>query len=208
VAESESSLIAQAVQGDRDALARLLKQHTPALRRNSSLSIPQRWQALLSIDDVLQQTFTDAVLGIRRFVPKPGASFGGWLATIARRNLQDAIRMLEAHKRGGRSRPIRSADADESYDGLFDLLLDSTTTPSGHVARNEIGALLERAIDSLPQDHRTAVRMYDLEGRSVEDVAGALGRTPGAAYMLRARAHRWLREILGRSSDFFGNSRE
>ncbi len=50
--------------------------------------------------------------------------------------------------------------------------------------------------------------MYDLEGRSVEDVAGALGRTPGAAYMLRARAHRWLREILGRSSDFFGNSRE
>jgi RNA polymerase sigma-70 factor (ECF subfamily) len=208
VGESESSLVAQAVQGDRDALAALLEQHAPALRRNSSLAMPRRWQSLLSIDDVLQQTFTDAVFAVRRFVPRPGASFGGWLATLARRNLQDVIRMLEAAKRGGRSQPVRSAGLDESYDGLFDLLLDSSTTPSRHVAQEEIGALLDRAIDTLPQDYRATVRMCDLEGRSVEDVATSLGRTTGAVYMLRARAHRWLREILGQSSDFFGNSSE
>jgi DNA-directed RNA polymerase specialized sigma24 family protein len=39
--------------------------------------------------------------------------------------------------------------------------------------------------------------MFDLEGRPVQQIASALQRSEGAVYMLRARAHDRLREILG-----------
>ena len=58
---------------------------------------------------------------------------------------------------------------------------------------------------SLPRDHRAVVELWDLEGRSVEEVAAKLNRSRGATYMLRARAYRQLAEILGASSQFFGD---
>jgi DNA-directed RNA polymerase specialized sigma24 family protein len=48
--------------------------------------------------------------------------------------------------------------------------------------------------------------MWDLEGHSVEEVAASLGRSPGAVYMLRARAHRQLAEIMGAPSRFLSGS--
>jgi DNA-directed RNA polymerase specialized sigma24 family protein len=48
--------------------------------------------------------------------------------------------------------------------------------------------------------------MYDLEGRPVQEVAQALGRSPGAVYMLRARAHRRLSEIMGTASRYVTDS--
>ena len=116
--------------------------------------------------------------------------------------------MLEADKRGGGTRPLPLTNPDESYDGLFELLQDPGRSPSRHATRNEIHAALEQGIDLLPPDHGRVVRMYDLAGRDIEEVAAALQRSPGVVYMLRARAHRWLREILGRSSRFFDDSRE
>lgn len=54
----------------------------------------------------MQETFTDAFLDILQFRPGPGSAFLAWLTTLATRNLYDAIRMLEAEKRGGRVRQV------------------------------------------------------------------------------------------------------
>jgi RNA polymerase sigma-70 factor (subfamily 1) len=205
---AQDELLTRAIGGDRDALATLLTRHTPSLRQSLAGDVPRRWQSLLSVDDILQQIFTDAVLDISRFTQRAGADFSGWLITIARRNLQDVIRMLEADKRGGGRRPLPLNDPDESRDGLLELLSDSSTSPSGHAARNEAHAALAEAIDSLPEDHARVVRLYDLDGRSIQEVADELKRSSGAVYMLRARTHRWLRDILGRGSDFLSGSRE
>lgn len=205
---AQDELLTRAVGGDREALATLLTHHTPSLRQSLTGAVPRRWQSLISVDDVLQHTFTDAVLDIGRFTQRQDAGFGGWLITIARRNLQDVIRMLEADKRGGGRRPFPLSDPDESCDGLLEILADSSTSPSGHAARNEARTALAKAIESLPEDHARVVRLYDLEGRGIQEVADELERTPGAVYMLRARTHRWLRDILGREADFLSGSRE
>ena len=42
--------------------------------------------------------------------------------------------------------------------------------------------------------------MYDLMGKPVAEVAAALGRSEGAVYLLRVRAHRRLADILGAKS--------
>jgi hypothetical protein len=45
--------------------------------------------------------------------------------------------------------------------------------------------------------------MFDLDSEPVEAVARELNRSPGAIYMIRARAHRWLGELLGSATKYF-----
>ena len=50
---------------------------------------------------------------------------------------------------------------------------------------------------ALPPDYARTIQLYDLEDRSVEEVAAAMGRSAGAVFMLRTRALDRLRVLLG-----------
>lgn len=199
----EAQVIRRAVAGDRDALAQLLKQHREAIAPMLAGRIPPRWQAVLTVEDVLQQTYVDVFLDIGRFDLERDGSFRGWLMTLAKRNLLDALRMLGTEKRGKNWRRVEAGSADESFVALYERLTDTGGTPSRQVAAREVRARLEHALELLPPTYRSVVEMCDLEGRPVQDVAASLKRTPGAVYMLRARAHRELAELLGTPSQFF-----
>ncbi len=199
----ENELVRQAVGGERTALTQLFGRHAPTVRQAVARQIPRRWRSLLSENDVMQQTYADAFRGIGQFEATEESSFAAWLTILARCNLQDAIRMLEAEKRGGDRRRLDLAGGDGSFVALCELLSSSGSTPSGHFARVEAHSALEQAIEHLPKTYRQVVRMYDLESQAAQEVGAALERSPGAVYMLRARAHDRLREILGRASKFF-----
>lgn len=176
---SGDNLVEKAAGGDRDALVELFKRDGPAVRRGLTGRIPQHWQGVLSEDDVMQQTYATAAGGMHEFHSGSESSFAKWLTTVARRNLGDAIKMLEADKRGGDRRLIELKSTDDTYVTLWDLLTGAGTTPSQHVARGEAKTALERAIDQLPEDYARVVVMYDLEGRPVQEVADALQRSAG-----------------------------
>jgi len=200
VGGSADNLLDQACGGDGAALGKLLAKHMPPLRSRLAGRIPRRWQAQLTPDDVVQQAYTDAFLNIARFVSRTEDAFAAWLSTIADRNLANALRMLETEKRGGDRRGIELRSRDDSLAELYELVAAMQSTPSRHVARAEAHTALERAIEHLPPDYRLVVRMFDLEGRPPIEVAQALGRSKGAMYMIRARAHCWLGELLGSAS--------
>ncbi len=189
--------------GDRSQSARLLAEHGLAVLEWLSDKIPRRWQAVLSAEDVLQQTCIDAFLHFDQFVPETENSFAAWLRTIAERNLLNALRGLEADKRGGKHRRVEPRTADDSFDLLCEQLASSQSTPSRHVARDEARAALSNAVQQLPEDYRRVVQMYDLDAQPVEDVARVLNRSPGAVHMIRARAHEWLGEVLGSATRYF-----
>ena len=197
---AESSLLERAAGGDQDALEQLLQRDGPLVRGHLAGEIATRWQSVLSIDDVMQQTYIDAFLDVGRFEPRGDGSFAAWLTTLARRNLLDAIRMLDAEKRGGRHASGGPRSAEESLAVLSGMLGHAQSTPSRHAARNEARASLRKAIEQLPDTYRKVVQMYDLEGRPIEEVAEALKRRPGAVFMLRSRAHRYLRRTMGTAS--------
>lgn len=203
---SDDDLLKRATTGDRDALMQLLERYGAAVRRGLAGKIPKRWRALLSDDDVMQQTYADAFRSISRFVSQGEGSFARWLATLARCNVRDAVKMLEAEKRGGGRIPTQPSTSGDSVMVLYEELAAAGSTPSQHAAKAEARADLEKAIGSLPAAYRQVVQMYDIEGRSIQMVATALERTPGAVYMLRARAHERLHETLGRTSKYFGPS--
>ncbi len=199
----EPVLLERAVDGDADALGVLLERHGRVVRGALAGAIPERWRSVLSPDDVVQQAYADAFVAIRQFTPRTDHSLGDWLVVLARHALLDAIRALEADKRGGRRVRITApAGDDRSYDGLFQLLGAATTTPSRAAARGEARSALQSAVERLPEAHRRVVELYDLQGRSGEEVAAALGRSVGAIYMLRARAHGLLRELMGAPSAY------
>lgn len=198
----EEKLLQEAVEGDRDALASLFKLLGSAIRRRLAGKIPKRWQSVLSEDDVMQQSYSDAFRNIQKFTPQGVGSFVAWMSTLAERNLFDAIKMLEADKRGGSRRRVEWAGNDESFVLLHEQLAVTSTTPSRHMARNEAVAAVRRALTELPEAYGRVVQMYDLEGRPAAEVAEAMNRTTGAIFMLRVRAHARLQEIMGMRSDF------
>ncbi len=203
---ASDELLSSAMDGDEDALACLLRRCEPDVRRVLVGGIPKRFRSLLNEDDVVQQTFTDAFLDIQDFHPTGPDSFRAWLKTVARNNLREVLRSLEADKRGGGRRRVSTDPSDASL-ALIDALQDPTrTTPSRHAARGEIDAVLRQAIRRLPDAYRQVIQLYDLEGRPVRELAEMLDRSPGAVFLLRNRALRRLRELLGATTKFFSNS--
>lgn len=199
-------LIDQARSGNRRALGDLLQKHGPSIRRKLRGAVPQRWQALLSIDDVLQQTYTDAFLDIGDFSGSRPEAFEAWLSTMARRNLHDAIRMLSADRRGGSSIRVTQTTSDESFAALFELASGTQSTPSRTAGKGETRARVEHALHSLPPDYRQAVVLMELEGLRAERVAEVMNRSAGAVYMLRARALDKLASLLGSASKYLSGS--
>ena len=202
MAVSDGDLMRQAARGDRDALAHLLARHGPTIRTQLAGRIPRHWRPVLSIDDVMQQTYIDAFVDLDRFVPNGKDSFAAWLRSLAKCNLVDVLRMFDAEKRGGDHRRVEPRTREDSFIALHKRIGESRDTPSRYAARDEAFAALKWAVTQLPDAYRQVVEMYDLEDRSIKEVSARLNRSPGAAFMLRSRAHRRLREIMGHASKY------
>lgn len=197
--EIDDGTVTAAVAGDSSALRRLLQACAPRLREHFAGRIGRHFQAVLSVEDVLQVTYMEACLQIGRFRPSGNDAFFAWLRQIAENNLRDAVRELEADKRPDRRRQIHAGSAEDSCANLLLSLSASGTTPTQGARRIEAKELLEEALANIPPDYAQAVRLYDLEGRAIDEVAGAFDppRTRGAVHMLRMRALEALRVLLG-----------
>ena len=201
----EADLAAKASGGDPAALTALLCEFGPLVRRRLTGKIGRHWNGVLDEDDVMQVSYLEAFVRIGRFESRGPGSFVAWLTQIAENNLRDAIRGLERAKRPDPRRRVQAAPAQESYASLVMVLGVTTTTPSRAAAGHEMVSAVDRALAGLPPDYRTVIRKYDLDGCPIEEVAAELKRKPGAVYMLRARAHDRLRELLGTASMFFSH---
>lgn len=197
----QSDLLTAAVRGDANALCRLLAETGPAVA--ARLDIAAEWRPLVDADDVMQVTYLEAFLRISDLRAGTPAAFVAWVTRIAQNNLRDAIKELQRAKRPDPRRRVTAAAGDESVSGLLEALGGTASTPSQAVAGRELVRLTRSAVSELPRDYRTVVELYDLEGRSSQEVAQMMGRSEGAIFMLRARAHDCLRQALESDSRFF-----
>jgi RNA polymerase sigma-70 factor, ECF subfamily len=198
-----SALVEAAVAGDRVALERLLLSHYDELACYIKARLPARLQATQSVEDILQITFCQAFRDIAGFQPREGATFGAWLATIASNRLLDAIKQHDGPKRGGDWQRISENVRDESRVlSLLDWIAADEPSPSSIVARDEALQALHVALASVPPDERDAIRLRLLEGKSLEETAAVLGRTPDAIRGLVHRGKEHLQATMGRASNW------
>ena len=203
MSDPDDELLGLAVRGNQDALGTLLQRHGPQVRRRLAGRIAAPWRSVLEEDDVMQVTYLEAFLRIGQFTPAGPGAFIAWLTRIAENNLRDAVKELGRAKRPQPRKRVAQPTSEESLATLIEVVGVTTTTPSRQAARGEAAGILNSVLGSLPEDYEKVVRLYDLEGRPASEAAAQLGRSEGALYMLRARAHDRLRELLGPGSKFF-----
>lgn len=115
--------------------------------------------------DLTQETFVKAFRAIDRF--RGDSAFYTWLYRIA---VNTAKNYLEARSR----RPQGSADSSdaENYDG--GQRLRDIASPEQLLQREQLQAALNKAIDALPEELRSAFLLREYDGLSYEDIARIL----------------------------------
>lgn len=201
-------LLKKAIRGDRGALIELLEQCAPMLRARLEGKIPAALKVTVETDDVLQVTYIEVVGRISQFKTGGMNGFRAWVSRVAENNLLDAIRAAQAAKRPDPAKRAHTPrNADDSAATLIEVLAgDSKATPSRFVARGEAVMAMERMLATLPADYARVIRLYDLAGHPVEEVAREMGRSTGAVFMLRARAHDRLRDAMGDPGQYFSRA--
>jgi RNA polymerase sigma factor (sigma-70 family) len=201
------ALLVKAQQGDRESLLALLESCAPRVRGRIAPKITGYLRPFLDEDDVMQVTYLEVVTRFETFTNGDANGFLSWMSRLAENNLIDAVRMIEADKRPNPRNRVETAgkigSGGEAMQSLIDMIGVTVTSPSSAAAGEEIKTALAAVLDRLPEDYATVIKLYDLQGRSASELAAELGRSEGAIYMLRARAHDRLRDLLPSESKFF-----
>ncbi len=166
--------MADALAGDGDAFARLVRPHLPVLYRVATRAARD---PILG-EDAVQETLEVAYRGLRRYTP--GTNLRAFLAGIAVRRAHTLIRgeIRRRHREEASAVPEAPADvADEA------------------VAREQ-AIRIQRALDALPKKRRQAAILRLDGGMSYQEIAQALDSTEGSARVLVHLALKALRTIL------------
>ena len=122
-------------------------------------------------EDVTSTVFEQALTNLKRFEWR-GAPLAAWLFRIAANALTDHWR------RDGRELHDEPPDVPDEYEQ--------------HRLDERVG--LFQLVDRLPDAQRRVIEMRFVEGRSIAEMAAALGRSPGAVKQLQLRALENLRK--------------
>jgi RNA polymerase sigma-70 factor (ECF subfamily) len=185
----EATLIARLRAKDDEAFAILVRAHAGRLLRVARRFLNREEDAR----DAVQDAFVAAFRSIGNF--KAGSTLATWLHRIV---VNSALMRL---------RTMRRHPEEEIEDLLPRFLADGHQVqpsvdwaPSAEemVARAEAREHVRRAIDQLPETHRTVLIMRDIEEMSTDEVAEALGITANAVKVRLHRARQALRTLLDR----------
>ena len=183
-------------------LEQLLLSHARKLSNHIAHRLPAQLEGVVTEDDILQETLLHAFLGIHTIEQTSPRSFSAWLKAIADMRLLDALKAQGRQKRGGKFHQVRYAPDTQRSDlvDLIDVLPADISTASRQLARREAAIAIHVGMAGLPAEQRAAIQLHYLEGKSVEETATALDRSPGAVRALIQRGKRNLAEALGRAS--------
>jgi RNA polymerase sigma-70 factor (ECF subfamily) len=192
------TLLGPAAAGDEIALRVLLDRHRERLRRMIAARLDRRLAARLDPSDVLQEALADAGRKLPQYARERPLPFYPWLRRLAaerlalahRRHIRVARRSVCLERSGG-------PDPSDGSDGLLvDRLVDSGTSPTGNVRREERRQRVRRALEALGQVDREVLVLRYLEGLPFAEVAVVLGITENAAKVRHFRALERLREQM------------
>ncbi len=96
----------------------------------------------------------------------------------------------------------QAAGTDSSLDDVVELLSAGSHTASRSAIRHEAVQAVQNAIAELREEYRQAIELRLIEGKSLEEVAETMNRSPRAVQGLVDRAKKKLRAALGRLSRY------
>ena len=158
--EIDHLLVERAQRGDKRAFELLVEKYQRKLARLVSRLVRDPGEA----EDVTQEAFIKAYRALPSF--RGDSAFYTWLYRIG---INTAKNYLVAT--GRRAPTSTEVDAEEAESFESGEQLRDINTPESLLLSKEIASTVNAAIESLPEELRSAIQLRELEGMSYEEIA-------------------------------------
>jgi RNA polymerase sigma-70 factor, ECF subfamily len=190
----DQAIVERVQRGDKRAFDLLVTKYQRKIFRLLSRLIRDPGE----IEDVAQEAFIKAYRALPNF--RGDSAFYTWLYRIAINTAKNHL--VAQGRRAPTSTPTEVEDAEnfDDADGLRDV-----NTPDAVMMSRQVGDAVNRAIDRLPDDLRTAIVLRELEGLSYEEIAESMncpiGTVRSRIFRAREAIANELRPLLDTSKD-------
>ena len=192
--EIDQQLVERAQRGDKRAFELLVLKYQRKLGRLLSRFVRDPAE----VEDVTQEAFIKAYRALPSF--RGDSAFYTWLYRIGINTAKNYLVAL------GRRAPTTTGFDNEEAEGFEDAdQLRDSSTPESELEGKEIAATVNRAMDALPADLRTAITLREIEGLSYEEIANVMncpvGTVRSRIFRARDAIAAELRPLLGTEKD-------
>jgi len=192
--EIDQQLVERAQRGDKRAFELLVSKYQRKLGRLLSRFV----RDAAEVEDVTQEAFIKAYRALPSF--RGESAFYTWLYRIGINTAKNYLVAL------GRRAPTTTGFDNEEAEGFEDAeQLRDVSTPESELEGKEIAATVNRAMDALPADLRTAITLREIEGLSYEEIASVMncpvGTVRSRIFRARDAIAAELRPLLGTEKD-------
>ena len=160
--QMDHELVARVQRGDSKAFDLLVRKYQHRIVALIGRYVPD-WS---ECQDVAQEAFLRAYRALGSF--RGDAQFYTWLHRIA---VNTAKNHLVANGRRPPTDDIDVADAEQYDSGIR---LRDNDTPERELMRQQMEQTVMRAVESLPEELRTAITLREVEGLSYEEIAARM----------------------------------
>jgi RNA polymerase sigma-70 factor (ECF subfamily) len=192
--EVDQLLVERVQRGDKRAFEILVLKYQRKINRLVSRLV----RDAAEIEDVTQEAFIKAYRALPQF--RGDSAFYTWLYRIA---INTAKNYLASQGRRAPTTTDNAAEEAETFDDA-DQLRD-INTPESLLMSKQVGETVNRAMEALPEELRTAIQLREIEGMSYEDIALAMecpiGTVRSRIFRARESIAAELRPLLGTSKD-------
>lgn len=160
--DTDAMLVERTVAGDQKAYELLVIKYQRRIQR----LIGRMVRDVDLVEDIAQETFIRAYRALAQF--RGEAQFYTWLYRIAVNTAKKALMELKRDPTVSEN-SFKSADDDET--SPLENELTSSETPEALLASKEIAAMVNAAMEALPEELRQAITLREIEGLSYESIA-------------------------------------
>ena len=187
---TDAQLVERVQRGDRQAFDLLVLKYQHKI--HSLISRYVRDHA--EVQDIAQEAFIKAYRAINNF--RSESAFYTWMYRIA---INTAKNHLVSRSRRP---PATDVDVDETQDYAGANVLHNLESPDNLMQSDQVAEVLQHALETLPEDLRTAVTLREFDGLSYEDIADVMGCPVGTVrsriFRAREAIEKQLRSVVGR----------
>ena len=178
---TDEQVVVEVLRGHTALFEVLMRRHNERIYRAARAIVRDEREA----EDVMQQAYVNAYAHLRQFDGR--AKFSTWLTRIA---VHDALRRV-------RRRPMLASFDSQGHSTVeCPMPAAPSPDPERQAFARELRALLESAIDALPDGSREVFMLRQVEGMSTGDVAETLDVTQDVVKTRLSRARAALRRDL------------
>lgn len=172
-------------EGDAGAMAELVEQELPFVRREVHKRLGPRLRRHHDTDDIVQATLLQALRSAPRFLVSDRDKLRGLLVRMT----ENALRVQANHAVRQKRDLRREVPMPASSGTALDLdAAASSTGPEQAAERNEVRDWVRLALELLAPEDRIVILRRDYDERSFAEIAAELGTTEDAVRMRHRRA--------------------